>query len=256
MASPGTGNLSDIANQVISTCSSTNDLARRLGEAGYSHGTWVSCLEQSGGRGRLGREWKSAHGNLHLSLVARVARKELWTWVPLATALAVVQTLSSRFPGICAKIKWPNDIWVAKQSASGQAWAKLGGILCEGVAAGSSSFIIVGIGLNCVSSPEGLDQAAASLSELLPSRVTADQLRQPLIEEFLDVLHGMDQFGQEAIKKRYLENAVLTAGVAVEWGECSGTVLGLGESGELEVLSDDGKRRSLFAEDVRVRLKG
>src|SRR6202012_4529469 len=48
---------------------STNDEARRLAAAGFGHGTVVSAVEQSAGRGRRGRAWMSPPGNLHCSIL-------------------------------------------------------------------------------------------------------------------------------------------------------------------------------------------
>ena len=136
-----------IANQVIESCESTNDLARELGEAGYPHGTWISARQQSRGRGRLGRQWQSIEGNLFLSIIVRPEMRELWTWVPMATAIAIAEALRSLFPELPVQVKWPNDLWVHGK--------KLGGILCEAVGGRADSFIVIGIGLNCAVAPEG-----------------------------------------------------------------------------------------------------
>jgi BirA family biotin operon repressor/biotin-[acetyl-CoA-carboxylase] ligase len=64
------------ANQLIEECESTNNLARELAEGGFPHGTWVAAKEQSGGRGRLGRQWVGERGNLFLSVVLRDLPKE------------------------------------------------------------------------------------------------------------------------------------------------------------------------------------
>ncbi|MGZ3687626.1 MAG: biotin--[acetyl-CoA-carboxylase] ligase, partial [Bdellovibrionota bacterium] len=158
-----------IANQVVDECESTNDLARALGEAGAPHGTWISARRQTRGRGRAGRDWQSEEGNLFISLVARVKDPALWSWVPLAAAVAVTRAVGRDFPEIPVRIKWPNDLWVRNR--------KLGGILCEGVGT-REAFIVIGIGLNCASAPEILERPATSLSECANRPVTADVLRE------------------------------------------------------------------------------
>jgi len=52
---------------------STNDLARDLASGGAGEGAAVLALEQSHGRGRLGRVWASPPGGLYLSVVLRPA---------------------------------------------------------------------------------------------------------------------------------------------------------------------------------------
>jgi BirA family biotin operon repressor/biotin-[acetyl-CoA-carboxylase] ligase len=76
---------------IVDRCSSTNDLARKLGEQGQPHGTWVSARVQEAGRGRLGRVWQGIEGNLFLSIVCRVGPPAIWTWVPLASAVGVAR---------------------------------------------------------------------------------------------------------------------------------------------------------------------
>jgi len=55
----------------LERCGSTNEEARRLAEEGAEEGTLVWAREQTAGRGRRGREWRSPRGNLYLSLVLR-----------------------------------------------------------------------------------------------------------------------------------------------------------------------------------------
>ena len=231
-----------MANTVIESCDSTNDLARQLGEEGAAHGTWISARAQTGGRGRLGRHWQSLEGNLFLSIIVRPEHKALWTWVPLATAVALAETLGSMFSEIPVRVKWPNDLWVKG--------AKLGGILCEAVGGREGSFIAIGIGLNCAASPENLDQPATSLTAEAGRRIIADELRAEIVSS---VLRWMD-LDRQRIARGYDERAALLPGSAIEWAEGSrrGNILGLGPSGELRVSSKGGEL-SLFAEDVKIR---
>lgn len=231
------------ANRVIDCCGSTNDVARALGERGYPHLTWVAAREQDSGRGRLGRKWESMEGNLFLSVVVRIEDKSRWTWVPLAAAIAVAHGIS-QFAD--ARIKWPNDIWVGG--------AKLGGILCEGVGSREGSFIIIGIGLNCATAPEGLDQKTVSLSDAAGLKVSAEDVRAPILAALERTLADLVENGAQAIRHAYEARAALTPGLAIEWGSGSGAVEGLGASGELVVVDENGSRVRLLAEDVKVRV--
>src|SRR5712691_2058769 len=53
------------------TIGSTNEEAKALARAGAADGTLVWADEQTAGRGRRGRLWRSPPGNLYLSLVLR-----------------------------------------------------------------------------------------------------------------------------------------------------------------------------------------
>jgi BirA family transcriptional regulator, biotin operon repressor / biotin---[acetyl-CoA-carboxylase] ligase len=251
------------ANTVLDRCASTNDLARELGEQGAPHGTWISARVQEQGRGRLGRQWQSLEGNLFLSLVVRLEDRARWTWVPLATAVAVARYLEKRFAEVLeVRIKWPNDLWLLPAGAPpGAGGAKLGGILCEAVGNRSGAFIVIGLGLNCTEAPEGLDQQTASLSGALQRRVAADDVREGVIEEVMGAVDELAVRGSSELVRDFERMAAFPPGSPIEWtvpGAASelarhGSVRGLGPSGELIVVSADGAEQKLYAEDVRVR---
>lgn len=240
----------EYANRVIDRCGSTNDLARRLGDAGFPHGSWVSARVQEGGRGRLGRRWESIEGNLFLSMLCRIEDRSLWTWIPLATALGVARAVEGLAP---VRIKWPNDLWVNG--------AKLGGVLCEAVGNREGSYVVAGIGLNCTSTPQGIDQATASLGETANDPwITADRVREGVIAGVLDGWELLVRMGPAAIAREYESRAALTPGTEVEWErspvpgtKSHGKVLGLGAIGELRVTREGGQIENLYAEDVKIR---
>jgi BirA family biotin operon repressor/biotin-[acetyl-CoA-carboxylase] ligase len=242
-----------MADTVLDECESTNDIAKKLAESGAPHGTWVSARKQGAGRGRLGRKWESVEGNLFLSIIVRMSPSERWSWVPMATAIAVAETLREFNPRFEVRIKWPNDLWIEG--------AKLGGILCEAIGTKTDSFIVIGLGLNCVRAPEGLDQRTVSLTEFLSRsgarvEVTADEIRQPFISAILNIIEELKREGSGPLLARYNKHAALGFGTPIEWVSSGhqhvGTVEGVGESGEL-LVRENGAQMKLYAEDVKVR---
>ena len=230
-----------VANEVLDSCHSTNDLCRSLGEEGHPSGTWISARTQTAGRGRLGRTWVSQEGNLFLSYLFRPThRDERTSWVPLAAGVALLSAAEACGAGRGLALKWPNDLWRGE--------AKAGGILCEGVSGPQGFFIVVGIGANCSSEPAALGVPVASLG------VEVDSLRPALIRELDHWLKVLDEEGSSRIREAFLSRSVLAPGVTVMWQGRTGQVTGLGSAGELQVLADDtGKVESLLAEDVSVR---
>ncbi len=238
--------MDNIANRIIDRCHSTNDLAKSLAESGSPHGTWVSAKIQEGGRGRLGRQWQSIEGNLFLSLILRISEKHLWSWIPLATAVAVTRCLRNQYPELPIFIKWPNDLWLGN--------GKLGGILCEG----ASSYIVVGLGLNCVQSPSNLERPASDLTSARNGIQTlADDVRLSIIHSILEEVDRLISKGPDDLRLQYENWSLLSLGVSIEWESGGslqiGKVLGLGGSGELRVIQLNGEEKSLYAEDVRIR---
>jgi BirA family biotin operon repressor/biotin-[acetyl-CoA-carboxylase] ligase len=172
------------------------------------------------------------------------------TWLPLAAAVAVGETLARAWPGLGVRIKWPNDLWIGD--------AKLGGILCEGVAGRGGAFVVIGLGLNCAGAPEGLDLGTISLSAARGEPIVADQVRDPVVHALRAMLDQLRAGGARGLADRYASLAALPPGSAIRWqpgGEPrTGTVLGLGPFGELRVRAPGGAEESLFAEDVsRIR---
>ncbi len=240
--------LENIINTVIDDCESTNDLGRELAEAGASQGTWISARKQTAGRGRLGRTWLSAEGNLFLSVILRPPSDFThWGWLPLAIGVAVSKAVDHVRPLSGMKLKWPNDLWVGE--------AKAGGILCEASStpsANTKSYVIAGIGLNCISAPS-TDVKTAFLG------VPADELR-PLIIDFVrSESDALFRYGPSVLREQYQERSLLPVETEIEWsssaGSFSGTVRGLGETGELIVREEsaDAKEIKLYAEDVKLK---
>lgn len=256
-------NLGSMANRVIDRCDSTNQIARQLGDHGYPHGTWVSARVQDAGRGRLGRKWESFEGNLFLSMIYRLQNRELWSWIPLVTAIGVTDALLCWNSRLEARIKWPNDLWIG--SAPG---AKLGGILCEAVGNRNDSYVVIGLGLNCLHAPSGLDQLTSSITAALTpfgvGQVSADDIREKIVRGLLDAFDELNSpIGLKALLSRYETRALFQLGTDVEWIQSLsgavehrvGIVQGLGNLGELIVKVNDSELLSLFAEDVKIRLK-
>jgi BirA family biotin operon repressor/biotin-[acetyl-CoA-carboxylase] ligase len=132
---------------------STNDVARRLVEAGCEPGTVVLAEEQLAGRGRVGRSWSSPAGlGLWFSTVSRGPGPA--AALPLAVGLAVAEALDAFLPERCG-LKWPNDLVLAGR--------KLGGILCEGSWGESgAAAIVIGVGVNVLHGPDDFPPEVAA----------------------------------------------------------------------------------------------
>jgi len=137
---------------------STNDQARALAEDGAAQGELVIAEVQTRGRGRRGRVWHSAPGkNLTFSLVLRPRLPPARApEITLAAGVALCEVL--REAAFDARIKWPNDLWIADR--------KVAGILTETASdEGGLRYAVLGIGLNVNTSqfPPDLETIATSL---------------------------------------------------------------------------------------------
>ena len=104
----------------LETINSTNDYALGLKDSlVFKEGLVVTANYQSGGNGQRGKAWESnSRENLLLSVVTEPKIKlDEQSLISKIAALSVCDLLKSF--GIEAKIKWPNDILVAKQKIAG-----------------------------------------------------------------------------------------------------------------------------------------
>jgi BirA family biotin operon repressor/biotin-[acetyl-CoA-carboxylase] ligase len=145
------------------TVGSTNDEAKRLARATAEEGTLVWGYEQTAGRGRRGRAWVSPPGNLYASLILRPRCPiDQAAQLGFVAALAVGDTLRStseqRLDGL--SYKWPNDVLLRGR--------KIAGILLESELGSDREiplFLVVGVGINLVSSPRDTQSPATSIAE-------------------------------------------------------------------------------------------
>ncbi|WP_224449249.1 biotin--[acetyl-CoA-carboxylase] ligase [Haloprofundus salilacus] len=236
---------------------STNDRARELAAEGTAD-VAVLADEQTGGRGRLSREWTAPSGGVWLSLVLRPSRPP--AHVPLFTlAAAVATTRAAREAGVPAEIKWPNDVLVRSADEDGadnneedegdggadnddvpaRGGRKLAGILTEIEGeADRVSWLVVGVGVNANVDAASLPAGATSI------RGEADDVErrlfvQRLVEEFYALRDDPD-----AVLPAWREySATLGRRVRVETpgGVVEGEAVDVVHPGALVVDTDDGE---------------
>lgn len=228
------------------TIDSTNLEAQRLAADGVVGPLWIVADEQSGGRGRLGRNWVSAVGNLYASLLLPAAVSA--TAIPqisFVAALAVHDTVAEFCGAQAVRLKWPNDCLLGG--------AKVSGILCETAEGGQ---VVIGTGINVAHAPHGLAYRTAHLSQFAPS---ADV--QAVFEVYARALTARlamwaEGRGFATIMAAWNERAHgLNQPVQVTQGTrvLSGIFTGLGSDGALIVTGADGARETIYAGDVTFR---
>lgn len=89
---------------------STNTRAVELADSGAPEGTIVVAEEQTGGKGRLGRQWFSASGlGIWSSIILRPSGLlQRASGLSLLAALAFAQTVEQKL-NLTVGLKWPND---------------------------------------------------------------------------------------------------------------------------------------------------
>lgn len=126
--------------EVADSLESSNVTLAARARAGAPSGSVLVAEEQTAGRGRRDRGWSAPkYSSVMLSVLVRPEVETVrWGWVPLFTALAVVDALAES--GVRATVKWPNDVLVGER--------KIAGVLCEVVPTAAGSAVVAGWGIN------------------------------------------------------------------------------------------------------------
>jgi BirA family biotin operon repressor/biotin-[acetyl-CoA-carboxylase] ligase len=175
---------------------STNSEARRLAEAGEPGPLWIIAERQTAGRGRRGRVWDSAPGNLAATLLLRPeAPIAIVGQLSFVAALAVAEMAAHFAPRATITVKWPNDVL-----AEGR---KLAGILLEA----GPGWLAIGIGVNLASFPQGTEFPATSLVQLGLAPPTPDDALSVLAARFAHWYAAWMNEGFETVRAAWLARA-------------------------------------------------
>ena len=154
--------------------SSTNDIAMQKIRQGYKSGVIISD-KQTHGRGRHGKKWVSNKGNLFFSIFFNI-NKNIQTSKLVISNLKIIKKILSKHIKSKIKIKRPNDITVNKK--------KICGILNETLFYNDLKFLVIGIGINIVSSPNIRDYPTTNLNEATNRKVSKTELLNKIIKAF------------------------------------------------------------------------
>jgi BirA family biotin operon repressor/biotin-[acetyl-CoA-carboxylase] ligase len=139
-------NTNDELKNLIKTYDTRNNLA-------------LFTLEQKKGRGRMNREWISNKGDLICSFLInqKINTKEIGK-VNFWFSQILLNLIKTKIPNKNFKIKWPNDIYFDDK--------KLAGILIEtNIVENKIQNIVIGLGLNFISTPRHLNYKTICISE-------------------------------------------------------------------------------------------
>lgn len=232
---------------------STNTWGKRLAEEGAPHGTLIVADEQTQGRGRRGRSWKSPKGtNISMTLILRPdlepSRASMLT---IVMGLSVAQGLKELLE-LSIEIKWPNDAVLNGH--------KLCGILTEMSAQiDYINYVVVGTGINVnlPEIPEDLKEIATSLLIETGHTVNRAEVIGAVMrafarnyESFIETgdLSGLRDAYNEILANRDRQVRVLDPKDPYE-----GVALGINPRGELLVRKEDGSVSEVYAGEVSVR---
>lgn len=240
--------------QLMESVVSTQEEAKRLADNGAPEGTVVIAEEQTGARGRMGRQWFSPRGKgIWMSIVLRP--KLPLSQTPQLTLLAGVAVCKAirRVSGVDAGIKWPNDLL-----ADGR---KLCGILLESsLREGELHYCIAGIGISANMTeedyPEHLQEVATSLRiQRGGDPVDCSELVRAVLDELESHYKLYMEHGFSTIKMLW-ESMSVTLGRQIALtspqGRIEGVVVGLDHAGALLLKNSSGEITNVCSGEIEL----
>ena len=125
---------------------STNDIAINLIKQKNIKAGFVLAEKQKKGRGQRGKKWISYKGNLFVSIFFSLDKINLTLKQLTKFNADLIIKLISHYYKKKIKLKLPNDILINRK--------KICGILQETIKKNNIQYLIVGIGLNLINSPQ------------------------------------------------------------------------------------------------------
>ncbi|WP_277631382.1 biotin--[acetyl-CoA-carboxylase] ligase [Atopococcus tabaci] len=231
---------------------STNLVAKEHIQRELVDGEVLLALEQTAGKGRLGREWTSSKGKaLTMSIVLKPLVEKPYLLTQL-TAAALAAALS---PLADFGIKWPNDLLLNNK--------KVAGILTETVYSGSTlEAVIIGVGINVNQDasdfPDSILTKASSLKMELGSPLDPNAIAAAFLNSF-EVMY--QQYLQTKDPSLFLEicrekSLIIGKTVWIVNGKQKkkARVKDIGTDGELKIIDDmTGMEEALYGGEISIR---
>ena len=239
--------------EIFQTLDSTNKYVRERAEQSDYSASVVFAERQTSGRGRRGKTWVSPFAaNIYMSILWEFEQgAQALEGLSLGIGVAVRRALAEL--GLDnVSLKWPNDIYIADK--------KLGGILLEmiGDPAGQC-FVIIGVGIN-VSMPEStatdIDQPWTDLRTESKEPISRNKLAAVLVDNIFTLLDDFETVGFAGYRDEWQAADAFKGQqgtISTPRDSISGTVVGVDNSGAVQLRLADGKVQSFIGGELSLR---
>ena len=159
---------------------STNDIAINLIKQKNIKAGFVLAEKQKKGRGQRGKKWISYKGNLFVSIFFSLDKINLTLKQLTKFNANLIIKLISHYYKKKIKLKLPNDILINRK--------KICGILQETIKKNNIQYLIVGIGLNLINSPQINRYPTTNLYDLTNSKISVNKISKELKDMYKNFL--------------------------------------------------------------------
>ena len=135
---------------------------------------------QSNGRGQYGRKWISYKGNIFMSIFYKLNKINLSLSSLTKKNCLLVKKVISKYCKKNITFKSPNDLLINKK--------KICGILQEKIEKSDEKYLIVGIGINLIKSPNLSNYSTTNLFSVINKKINKKKIEKELkisFEKFL-----------------------------------------------------------------------
>lgn len=241
--------------EVVKTISSTNEAVKVLASNGEAEGKVILAEEQTGGRGRKGREFYSPSGTgIYMSILLRpklsAAESALLT---TSAAVAVALSLES-ISGKDTQIKWVNDVFMDGK--------KVCGILTEASMSlenGWLDYAVLGIGINVALPSDGFPNDLAEIAtSVFSENNDYGDLRNRLVAEVLNNFMGFyehltDRLFLSEYRKRIISLGKLVT-VIKDNKQRKATAIDINDDCHLKVRYENGDEEYISSGEVSIKI--
>lgn len=238
---------------VYKSLESTNITAKAKATQGAKEGDLIVALKQTGGRGRLGRNFYSPKSSgIYFSLVLRPnLTAEKVSFITPVAAVAVAKAIED-LVGKSPKIKWVNDIFVNDK--------KVCGILSEAVfnSKGDAEYVILGIGINLIAPKDGFPDDIKSIAGGIldeGERLNANEIVATVVNNFFELYENLNS---ESTVNEY-KKRMLLIGKNINYSQNgeqkSGRVEGIDNNYRLIIKNEKGELTYLQSGEVTIGSK-
>ena len=182
----------------IKNVKSTNDTAIRLIKQNRIKPTLVTAVNQSNGKGTMGKQWISKKGNLFISIFFKINEKKInFKQYALLNAY-LVKKIITKYTTKNIRIKWPNDLFFNRK--------KISGILQEIINYKNKMFIIIGIGINTNVTPKEKILRATSLKDINKKKINNSLILKDFKIKYENLINDIEKYNFLQIKKKHINN--------------------------------------------------
>ena len=200
----------------------------------------VCAAVQTKGRGRLGRKWEGADGNLYVSFAYQITILKIGHYV-LLSGLAVLETIKTFAPVARVEVKWPNDVFLEGKKVSGILFEK-----------GPDDYWVMGIGINVARTPQ-VENPMYQITSLADLNVQTDRLKvlNVLVKHFDFLKMQYEKHGFAFLRALWLDNAYNRGKSVVikqNGKETEGILTDLDENANLVLSTNEGEKHILVGD--------